>query len=736
MSSGCGDVLSLADLQTAKKHQIFEAEVITGKSGGVAGGADIDYATNAVTGQTQKTLPAVLRDAGFTPASFDFATGGTLSATDRNKTVYDPVSKTWYLWKGALPHVIAAGTNPVGDANWTPQTDPNLRSDLAASDGYKYIGEVQSFAALRLLVPTIAGARVKLRGWYSGSVAGGGDFIAMAGSAIDDGGVIASVNASWHWKRVLNDAIWPEMFGAKNDGVTDDITSVNSCMAAASTYGKRVVPYGTGTLLCGAPISIPGGVKVYGAGRLKFKRGASVNTALDFITVGANAALNGVIVDGSRVANQAPAEVVLIRVGNNAIIENCDISGSVGYLIVANATMGVRIRGNKLHDVGGYAVALYGDGTFLSADVIVNKNTIYDVGHGSVTIQEYVSGLIMDNDVTGTYIGGPGNRMYVATNVSGVVTQVAGPDFTGVRPGMWLVLPGGGEHRITSVNSATSITVSPAPPSNSSQVRAIIGTGDHIGVQSCSYVKVINNLIKGCVTYGTGGGTMSGVTTQCNYCEWVGNTIQNTGKNGINIGQSGASVNGCSILNNTLILTGNGGTGASTAYLLPEFDTAALALYQATPGGLNNTTISGNRVTTFGSDLGIGIGWLYMSGLSQGTVVANGNSQSGYADGYIRGDILEVILTGYGTGAALTTNISTGDAVRIAIQTGTAPTAAPYFNVRKVIKSNTGAIVTGQIVSTTGSYYHCVGMQTSTESNWALGQLGTPSGSITYHLRG
>lgn len=54
MSSGCGDVLSLADLQTAKKHQIFEAEVITGKSGGVTGGADIDYATNPVTGQVQK----------------------------------------------------------------------------------------------------------------------------------------------------------------------------------------------------------------------------------------------------------------------------------------------------------------------------------------------------------------------------------------------------------------------------------------------------------------------------------------------------------------------------------------------------------------------------------------------------------------------------------------------------------------------------------------------------------
>lgn len=133
MSSGCGDVLSLADLQTAKKHQVFEAEVITGLRGGVAGGASIDYATNQVTGQVQKTMPAVLRDIGFEPASFDFTTGGTLTVNDRDKVVYDPVSKTWYSWGGALPHVIAAGTNPVGVADWHPQTDPNLRDDLASS---------------------------------------------------------------------------------------------------------------------------------------------------------------------------------------------------------------------------------------------------------------------------------------------------------------------------------------------------------------------------------------------------------------------------------------------------------------------------------------------------------------------------------------------------------------------------------------------------------------------------
>ena len=140
MSSGCGDVLSLADLQTAKKHQIFEAEVITGKSGGVAMGADIDYATNAVTGQTQKTLPAVLRDAGFSPVSWDFSTGGTLTVNDRDKVVYDPVSKTWYSYAGTLPVVVPASFNPVGNANWKPQTDPYLRDDLSGSDGSTLVG--------------------------------------------------------------------------------------------------------------------------------------------------------------------------------------------------------------------------------------------------------------------------------------------------------------------------------------------------------------------------------------------------------------------------------------------------------------------------------------------------------------------------------------------------------------------------------------------------------------------
>lgn len=146
MASGCGDVLSLEDLKTAKMHQVFEAEVITGHAGGVISGAEIDYATNMATGQVQKTLPAVLRDAGYTIAGFDFSTGGTLSATDRNKAVLWPLSAggdgDYYYWQGTLPKTIPASSTPastggVGAGAWRPVGDLSLRGQLKA--GYKDI---------------------------------------------------------------------------------------------------------------------------------------------------------------------------------------------------------------------------------------------------------------------------------------------------------------------------------------------------------------------------------------------------------------------------------------------------------------------------------------------------------------------------------------------------------------------------------------------------------------------
>lgn len=133
------DVLTVEDLIPAKKHDTFHSEVITGKAGGSAGGADIDYATNAVTGQVQATLPKVLRDVGFKPASFNFVTGGTLGLADADKAIRNPSpsgDNNWYSFGGNLPHVVAPGTDPtLPGSGYVPRTDVVLRNELAGVDG-------------------------------------------------------------------------------------------------------------------------------------------------------------------------------------------------------------------------------------------------------------------------------------------------------------------------------------------------------------------------------------------------------------------------------------------------------------------------------------------------------------------------------------------------------------------------------------------------------------------------
>ncbi|WPJ54727.1 hypothetical protein RCIP0080_00037 [Klebsiella phage RCIP0080] len=84
-----------------------------------------------------------LMNSTFEPSSFDFTTGGTLDATDRNKAVYNPADNNWYSWSGTLPKIVSAGEDPTADSNWKPRTDQLLRQNLSAESGSSLIGYKQ-----------------------------------------------------------------------------------------------------------------------------------------------------------------------------------------------------------------------------------------------------------------------------------------------------------------------------------------------------------------------------------------------------------------------------------------------------------------------------------------------------------------------------------------------------------------------------------------------------------------
>lgn len=288
MSSGCGDVVSLESMQIARKHQIFEIEVITGKSGGVAGGADIDYATNAVTGQTQKTLPAVLRDAGFFPVSWDFSTGGTLTVNDRDKVVYDPVSKTWYSYAGTLPVTVPASFNPVGSADWKPRTDPDLRgdfdsfvSDLADVDGISLVG-----GALYSDIRGYSGSASEIycRGVSDYNDGGGGVFYKDSAdtTSADNGGTILVDSLGRRWKRRYSGDVDIRWFGCKTDGVTDNFEPLNRAIQWACASGNKVTFYvPKGVTYVSDTISTPGRYlfNMRGEGGLRDESGSIIKFA-------------------------------------------------------------------------------------------------------------------------------------------------------------------------------------------------------------------------------------------------------------------------------------------------------------------------------------------------------------------------------------------------------------------------------------------------------------------------
>jgi len=86
-----------------------------------------------------------------------------------------------------------------------------------------------TFDDLATLIPAEAGHLALLREYNAGTGFGGGMFIAVAGSATGDKGMIQGVNDDFHWQRYIDPAQADvTMFGAVADGATDCADAVEA----------------------------------------------------------------------------------------------------------------------------------------------------------------------------------------------------------------------------------------------------------------------------------------------------------------------------------------------------------------------------------------------------------------------------------------------------------------------------------------------------------------------------
>ena len=136
------DVITIEKLQLTEKHNTFHVDVITGRTG--------DYATNAVTGQVQKTLPAIINGLDWSYVG-KFADGVTF--TKKTDFALDASNTQWiYVGASTFPVVVSAGTVPSApDYQVVHVSDHNQlsgRNDVGAHDSiyrrHTTVAEIES----------------------------------------------------------------------------------------------------------------------------------------------------------------------------------------------------------------------------------------------------------------------------------------------------------------------------------------------------------------------------------------------------------------------------------------------------------------------------------------------------------------------------------------------------------------------------------------------------------------
>ncbi|HEH9693846.1 TPA: phage tail protein [Pasteurella multocida] len=133
-----------------------------------------------------------------------------------------------------------------------------LKTDLGASDGYRYIGKCKSIAELRLIEPKSHGQSILLSSYYLNGNTGGGEFVADFQDSIteDDGGVTIVTAKGKRWKRVLkNNKVNVLDFGAK---ANQDSTVAFEGAFKYAGKNEKIITSDASTYLINKPLFLSG----------------------------------------------------------------------------------------------------------------------------------------------------------------------------------------------------------------------------------------------------------------------------------------------------------------------------------------------------------------------------------------------------------------------------------------------------------------------------------------------
>lgn len=131
----------------------------------------------------------------------------THTPIDGYAVVYDADSQqSWFV--GAATGTPISWSNTGENLELTTETGTfNLElAHFKSKTGFDLIGQVSSYAKLKLVTPKRIGQKILLSSYYEGGTTGGGEFVSVLGTAVDDGGHICVPAAStMYWQRVSSE---------------------------------------------------------------------------------------------------------------------------------------------------------------------------------------------------------------------------------------------------------------------------------------------------------------------------------------------------------------------------------------------------------------------------------------------------------------------------------------------------------------------------------------------------